>query len=294
MDERFGTDLVSGRKCPFCLEPITLEGAGSTATQVDCKVCGIDRIDATAATMIKRWQFTQERWAAASYQIRRLTDRRDDSPFFTQPLLRDILEAAKLPMPAEALDRTVIWLVEHSRFPGEAHRIEDPQYRSIFGAVNADAFNAYVAWLAESGWITATKLAPSDSGATQIRAKLSPSGWRRYADLTTSGTYSREAFTAMTFGDVELDAVFKDHFVPAVDRAGFRLRRNIDAQPAGLIDDLMRVQIRTSRFVIADLTHHNRGAYWEGGFAEGLSKPVIYTCRADVFKASRSNETHTL
>ena len=26
----------------------------------------------------------------------------------------------------------------------------------------------------------------------------------------------------------------------------------------------------------------NRGAYWEAGFAEGIGRPVIYTCRQDV------------
>jgi hypothetical protein len=48
---------------------------------------------------------------------------------------------------------------------------------------------------------------------------------------------------------------------------------------SGLIDDQLRVAQQTSRFVIADLTHANNGAYWEAGFAEGLGRPVIYTCR---------------
>lgn len=35
--------------------------------------------------------------------------------------------------------------------------------------------------------------------------------------------------------------------------------------------------------LIADLTHGNRGAFWEAGYAEGLGKPVIYTCEASKF-----------
>lgn len=62
-------------------------------------------------------------------------------------------------------------------------------------------------------------------------------------------------------------------------RADFELRILTDRQPAGLIDDQLRVALRASRFVIADLTHGNNGAYWEAGFAEGLGRPVIYTCR---------------
>ena len=51
----------------------------------------------------------------------------------------------------------------------------------------------------------------------------------------------------------------------------------------------MRVAIRNSRFVISDLSHGNHGAYWESGFAEGLGKPVIYTCREDVWNDAKTH-----
>jgi nucleoside 2-deoxyribosyltransferase len=89
---------------------------------------------------------------------------------------------------------------------------------------------------------------------------------------------------AMKFGEPETDRIYGEHFKAAVQETGFELRRNDESQRAGLIDDLMRVQIRQSRFVIADLTDHSNGAYWEAGYAEGLGKPVIYTCRKDVFE----------
>lgn len=72
-------------------------------------------------------------------------------------------------------------------------------------------------------------------------------------------------------------------------RAGFELRLLTDGQPAGLIDDQLRVALRTSRFVIADLTHANNGAYWEAGFAEGLGRPVIYTCRKKEWDERKSH-----
>jgi nucleoside 2-deoxyribosyltransferase len=40
--------------------------------------------------------------------------------------------------------------------------------------------------------------------------------------------------------------------------------------------------------VIADL-HDNNGAYWEAGFAEGLGRPVIYTCRKQKWDATKSH-----
>jgi len=49
------------------------------------------------------------------------------------------------------------------------------------------------------------------------------------------------------------------------------------------------VRIQSSDFLIADLTHDNSGAYWEAGYAEGLGKPVIYTCESVKFK---NHKTH--
>jgi nucleoside 2-deoxyribosyltransferase len=89
---------------------------------------------------------------------------------------------------------------------------------------------------------------------------------------------------AMPFGSPEFDRVYESCWKPAVTAAGFTLKRLDEQQPAGLIDDRLRVEIRQSRFLIAELTDQNRGAYWEAGYAEGLGKPVIYTCRRDVFE----------
>lgn len=40
--------------------------------------------------------------------------------------------------------------------------------------------------------------------------------------------------------------------------------------------------IRDSKFVVADLTHQNNGAYFEEGYAMGLGKPVIQLCKNGV------------
>ena len=41
----------------------------------------------------------------------------------------------------------------------------------------------------------------------------------------------------------------------------------------------MLYEIRNSRFVIAELSHHNNGAYYEAGYALGLGKEVIHICK---------------
>jgi nucleoside 2-deoxyribosyltransferase len=66
----------------------------------------------------------------------------------------------------------------------------------------------------------------------------------------------------------------------------------LESGAAGLIDDQLRVALRTSRFVIADLTYGSRGAYWEAGFAEGLGRPVIYTCREKEWNDANGEAPH--
>ena len=122
-------------------------------------------------------------------------------------------------------------------------------------------------------------------------------GWRRYGELRRARVDSKLAFMAMPFGDARLDQVFNT-FKTAVADTGFELQRIIDDPPAGLIDDRLRVEIRKSRFMICELTNSNAGAYWEAGFAEGLGRPVIYSCEKSFFDAKRThfdtNHCHTV
>ncbi|HVA79494.1 MAG TPA: hypothetical protein VNF29_01055 [Candidatus Binataceae bacterium] len=94
---------------------------------------------------------------------------------------------------------------------------------------------------------------------------------------------------AMSFRSAPVKEAFEKCFKHAATRAGYELRDVTDRQPAGVIDDQIRIAIRIARFVIADLTDGNQGAYWEAGFAEGLGKPVIYTCEATKFELEKTH-----
>jgi hypothetical protein len=117
----------------------------------------------------------------------------------------------------------------------------------------------------------------------EVSLILNMKGWERYEEIRRGNIDSKKAFMAMPFGNQKLDEIYK-HFKNAIAQTGFDLQR-IDEKPkAGLIDDRLRVEIRTSRFLIAELTEENRGAYWEAGFAEGMGRPVIYSCEKTYFK----------
>src|SRR5262245_55192787 len=119
--------------------------------------------------------------------------------------------------------------------------------------------------------------------------RLTFEGWRRYDTLLRAAPETRVAFMAMGYSNADVQTAFEKCFIPAVDATGFKLRR-LDQKPtAGLIDNRVRVEIRTARFLVADLTDENRGAYWEAGFAEGLGRPVFYTCEEGKFEKQKTH-----
>src|SRR5262249_14818919 len=108
---------------------------------------------------------------------------------------------------------------------------------------------------------------------------LTVPGWEKFEELKRAHVASRFAFFARKFENPQLDKVFDRCLKPAVEETGFTLQTV--TQKAGLVDAVIEDEIRRCRFLIADLSDDNAGAYWEAGFAEGLGKPVIYICSAE-------------
>ena len=74
---------------------------------------------------------------------------------------------------------------------------------------------------------------------------------------------------------------WKNGIRPAVTDAGYRPRRVDDEPHVDRIDHRIIRMIRESRFLVADVTGHRQGVYFEAGFALALDMTVIWTCRDD-------------
>lgn len=121
-------------------------------------------------------------------------------------------------------------------------------------------------------------------------ASLTLDGWEQYEAEKRGEFRGNYGFIAMQFGDPDLDPFVKDVVKPAVKEAlGYDLVDMRDVAQAGVIDNILRIQIRDAAFLIVDLTHDNPGAYWEAGYADGLGKPVIYICEKAKFEMERTH-----
>lgn len=118
---------------------------------------------------------------------------------------------------------------------------------------------------------------------------LTLDGWELYEQQKRGRTAGNYGFVALDFDNEELKA-FLEAVSPMIEEAlGLQLRDMRGVAKAGVIDNIMREQIRGSAFVLADLTDENRGAYWEAGHAEGLGKPVIYICEREKFHKAKTH-----
>lgn len=268
--------------CPLCRMALMREPRpDGDVVGYMCHNCGVFRLSGSARAILEKGGFAPVELARISYGLRRL----GGNTMLTSHLLESLPTDVQLPAAGTLRDNLLLHMGSELTGPGENMELWAPALRAWIGALSSTSVRWVIDQALSAQLVEGTPVRPlaGDNEFRLLGATLTISGWARVDELRRSASGSRKGFIAMKFGDPQLDAVFREHFKPAVQQAGFDLTRLDDEPRAGLIDDRLRLEIRTSRFLIADLTHANSGAYWEAGFAEGLGRPVIYTCRKDVF-----------
>jgi nucleoside 2-deoxyribosyltransferase len=110
--------------------------------------------------------------------------------------------------------------------------------------------------------------------------RLTAKGYERAEQLLSTNIDSKNVFVAMWFDKTETDAAW-EAISNAVRQCGFEPFRVDKHEHNNYICDEIISGIKQSKFVIADLTGYRGGVYWEAGYAKGLGREVILTCRKD-------------
>jgi len=277
--------------CPVCKSAL-IDNQGQYPPKTgdrryfDCPRCGAYVLSRSLADDLPRMlNGDNEKATVLSYSLRKM-NRTKEWPYIDNYLVGNILQNP-LPGLTEQINNLILWLGEKTS-PGITEYIQPSTHQSIMGATTPEGFSLVVKRLINIGLVEG-EISSGMDGIVQADAALTFDGWDYFDKLNRGALNSRKAFMAMKFGNAELDRILNVYFKPAVAATGFELYRLDDVPKAGLIDDRLRVEIRTSRFLISDLTHENAGAYWEAGYAEGLGKPVIYTCEKSKFENQKTH-----
>ncbi len=225
--------------------------------------------------------------ALASHIIRNL-QRREKRPKIDYELLMSALKNRKLPDFSEAATNLILLIGDRAKGKfGSYSSLKYAEMRGIVGVRDNDDLFWLFNEIKKVGCIE-----ENNAGVEETEIRLTFSGWERYTTATKAVAQSQYAFLARKFENAELNDVVDRCLRPAVAATGYELRTV--TQKAGLIDAIIEHEIRSCRFLIADLSDKNAGAYWEAGFAEGLGKPVFYVCKKDVETHFDTEHRHTV
>lgn len=226
-----------------------------------------------------------------SYLLRRRYDAQTKPLVLSAEELVALVGNTDLPKPQEQADNLILWIGRHQGTPEKWTSVTERHLAAVIGVAGNPGTSDEPGWAWLHSQIASEKLyaARAAQNGGEVEFRLTMAGWERFDELSRRVVVSRNAFMAMKFDDANLAHVLRECFKPAVARAGFTLRPLNEGQPAGLIDNQIRAAIRSARFVVADLTHDNNGAYFEAGFAEGIGVPVIYTCEAEKFEKKKTH-----
>lgn len=268
--------FTNNQPCPIC-DGVSPEDSCNTSVRASwrlvCRICGDHRIASDVIEELPHLHLSRMDRARVAHGVVQLSR----NVVLSMRLIEELLQNQRLPNPLEMINRLVLWLAEQGP-PGFSRNILPDDIQAIVGAV--DQYGAV--WVRDEaeniGYIESFQ---GDHGSDDCHFLLTSKGWGRQSELLIGGAGSKHAFMAMKFDEPECEEFFRRYVAPSVkSRTGFDVRQSRDAhQTAGSIDNTMRVDIRTARFVICDLTTGNQGAYWEAGFAEGIGRPVFYICR---------------
>ena len=110
---------------------------------------------------------------------------------------------------------------------------------------------------------------------------LQPEGWKRVDELQKRNPNNKNVFVAMSFAP-EMETV-REAIKSAIFKCGYIPRIMDEIEHNHQIVPEMLYEIRQAKFIIAELTGHNNGAYFEAGYALGQGKDVIQLCKKDTF-----------
>ncbi len=114
---------------------------------------------------------------------------------------------------------------------------------------------------------------------------LTARGLARVYDLQKSQANNKKVFIAMSFNPA-IEKIYNaiDSAIKQAECEVVSMKHRIHNKQ--IVPEMLRL-IKESKILVMDISEPNFGAYYEAGYAQGLGKEVIFTCKSSVMKQDK-------
>ena len=209
-----------------------------------------------------------------------------ESPLVTDDVIEYIKTQPEKPMSERIKDFMIYLLGEYSLgqkilIPLDFDQVDQTQHSEMLAhssSLTFDNLNAIASYCTNKGYL--------EKITNEAKCFITTAdGMIFVEDAVKEDKQSHQCFVAMWF-DKSMTNIYQKAIEPAIEDAGYTPYRVDEDNHNNMIDNQIIAQIRQSHFIIADFTSEidkpRGGVYYEAGFAHGLGKEVIWTCREDV------------
>jgi hypothetical protein len=242
------------------------------ASRISCQLCGTYEISGTARATLRGEHadlvpylsaYTRQSWEFEGRAVQLVSN---------WPPLAEVHQHTSVHQRAEKLLRAI---EKRTRQPGEFISVNTELDYPLIDAVNAEPLYYFLKHWEDLGCI--------ERKHSNV-ARLTVKGWDRLDPGSAGAGIPGRVFIAMSF-DASLDEVYEHGIKAAVEGDCQMTPIRVDkVHYTEKICDRILAEIRRSQFMVADFTDHKAGVYFEAGFALGLGRLVIWTCREDAIK----------
>ena len=185
---------------------------------------------------------------------------------------------------SDKIDFILLTLSQLSDYPGKNILLDEQSIFSLFFIKRYDKNNEYSKDIISEQLLFLMSYMSKQEliKRSNFIFKILPEGWKRIDELQKYKKNCKQAFVAMQFSENTKN--LREALRKGIESAGYVARFIDEKHHNGQIVPEILYDIRQSKFVVADFSDSNNGAYYEAGYAAGLGKEVIHVCKAEIFK----------
>jgi len=258
-------ERIEKNPCPLCTRGAKLT-SGEMYT-VECKTCG--EYQFTTEWIIRIKEADMELLPCLSIHTRQASERGERVELNSMNWKE--LSLAHQNTPISLKTTKLLELTAKRSKPGKSAKFDIVSDPPLVDAFNSHELSYLFKHMTEIGYL-------EHRGRELYLLKVK--GWEQIQAATLNGITGKY-FVAMSFDDSLKEACDNGTFLAVKTDCKMDPVRIDRVHHNEKKCDKLIAKIRTSQFLVADVTLQRPGVYFEAGFAMGLGRPVIWTCRED-------------